>query len=340
MDAASQRITDGIRRRLSDEVGDEPYRRYFESQAQLEAKPGRLEVTAANSFVADLLTRRFADALRRAAGAETSTSPDDISLRIRVDESATDASGSGAPASGGRPGDDTGRSIDAAPSRPGGPDRQGDADAPDRRGPSARGGRRGPIAGKRDHRLDQFVVGASNRLAHGAAVEFSRSRGHTSLSPLFIHSSWGLGKTHLLRGIVGEVSAQQPGARVRYTTGEVFTNEFIAAVRSGSLDGFRRSLRSLDLLCLDDVHFLSNKSKTQEELLHTFDAIASDGAKLVFASDGHPREIAELSDALVSRLMAGMVVRIDPPDETLRLTLVRALAERRGLLLEASAVAI
>ncbi|MFZ4574358.1 MAG: DnaA ATPase domain-containing protein, partial [Phycisphaerales bacterium] len=110
------------------------------------------------------------------------------------------------------------------------------------------------------------------------------------------------------------------------------------AVRANKVDAFRKGYRRVELLCIDDVHFLSNKEATQTELLHTLDAIGFEGAKLAFASDESPREIRKLSEKLVSRFMSGVVARIDIPDPELREKLVRALAKRRGMRLEEPAV--
>jgi len=118
---------------------------------------------------------------------------------------------------------------------------------------------------------------------------------------------------------------------VHYTTGEQFTNDYITAVRTNSLDAFRRKIRRLDLLAVDDVHFIANKEKTQQEFLHCFNEIELAGARVVMVSDSHPKLIKQFSDALASRCVRGMVVRIDQPDAETRLRLVEALAERRGL---------
>lgn len=357
-----------LRSRLSEELGPGSFRRYF-GAAEFIASPGRVDVTAPTAFMADFLSRRFSEALRRAAGiceapegglmvgfrVAPGRDPADrgeaVAAADRADRpgrSATREGHDGLSSNGfaGAPGRGADGGANGAP--PAHHDRSDPSRTAESRASNGRLGdrsrhRRGSEPGGaafRRYRLDAFIEGASNRLALGAARDFAAQDGPTTLSPLFIHSSWGLGKTHLLQGIAHSVLERRPGARVRYTTGELFTNEFIAAVRGNALDAFRKSLRSLDLLCVDDVHFLASKAKTQSELLHTFDAIATSGARLVFASDGHPREIAELSEALVSRLMAGMVVRIDPPDEALRLALVRTLAERRGLALDDAAAQI
>jgi chromosomal replication initiator protein len=185
-------------------------------------------------------------------------------------------------------------------------------------------------------RLDTFIVGTSNRLAYAAAERMANEDGPTA--PLFLHGSCGLGKTHLLHAIATRFQERRPGATVRYVTAEAFTNEYITAVKLQKVDAFRKAYRSADLLCIDDVHFFQNKEATQNELLYTFDAIGMDGARVVMASDEHPRDIAKLSDRLISRFMAGAVVKIDTPDNELRLKLVQHLATHRNLRLDEAAV--
>lgn len=185
------------------------------------------------------------------------------------------------------------------------------------------------------YRFDSFIVGRSNRLGYSACVRVAED--DTPVPPIFLHGTCGLGKTHLLRACAARFQEKRPGAIVRYTTAEQFTNEFIQAVRNGRVDQFRRTYRRVDLLCLDDVHFFTSKEATQAELLHTFDAVGIDGGRLVMASDEHPKEIAKLSERLVSRFMAGAVVKVEMPEPDLRLKLVAHLAHRRGLSIDEAA---
>ncbi|MCA9274223.1 MAG: ATP-binding protein [Phycisphaerales bacterium] len=186
--------------------------------------------------------------------------------------------------------------------------------------------------------LDRFVVGEANEMAYDAALQMADLSKASPFTRLFLHSECGLGKTHLLRGIVRRVLAANPQARVRYVAAEAFTNEYIASVQAGSVEAFRKRYRSLDLLCLDDIHFLSRKNATQVELLHTFDAIEIGGSRLVLASDVHPSEIESLTPGLTNRLLSGLVVKIQTPDTALRRRLVVELSMQRGLRLDESAV--
>ncbi len=122
-----------------------------------------------------------------------------------------------------------------------------------------------------------------------------------------------------------------PTKRWMYMTGEDFTNDFLAALRANKLDQFRRKMRDLDLLVIDDVHFLAGKKATQEEFLHTFNAIEASGRQVVMASDNHPKMIEEFGESLVNRFVSGMVVRIDPPNCQTRCDILRALSDRLRL---------
>ncbi|HVP11305.1 MAG TPA: chromosomal replication initiator protein DnaA [Phycisphaerae bacterium] len=171
-------------------------------------------------------------------------------------------------------------------------------------------------------RLENFVVGACNRLAYSVACSVVESSAPENGS-VFFHSGCGLGKTHLLHGIANALAEKKPHIRWVYATGEEFTNQFLYALRERRLDGFRHRFRDIDVLLLDDMHFIANKRATQEEFLHTFNAIDATGKRVVLASDAHPKMLGDLSEALVSRLIAGMVVRIEHPDTETRREILR-----------------
>ena len=180
------------------------------------------------------------------------------------------------------------------------------------------------------HRLDDFVVGNANKLAYSAALAVAQGQ-KVAFNPLFIHGSCGVGKTHLLQGICNAASRRGGHVAWRYVTGEQFTNEFLAALRAKKVDDFRARYRKLDLLAIDDVHFLAAKKATQEEFLHTFNAIESAGRQIIMASDAHPHLVGELNAQLQSRFVAGMVVKIDAPDATMRMEILRRQAGRMKL---------
>ncbi len=182
------------------------------------------------------------------------------------------------------------------------------------------------------HEMDTYVVGASNQLAYNAATYVAEFPG-AQYNPLFIHGSCGLGKTHLLQGLCKRFIEHHPTKRWMYLTGEEFTNEFLMALRGNRIDSFRRKVRDLDLLVIDDVHFLGGKKATQEEFLHTFNAIEAMGRQVVMASDNHPKMIEEFGESLINRFVSGMVVRIDPPNYAMRCEILRAMSLRGKLML-------
>jgi chromosomal replication initiator protein len=187
------------------------------------------------------------------------------------------------------------------------------------------------------HELSTFVLGPSNQLAYNTVTYVAEFPG-AQYNPLFIHGNCGLGKTHLLQGLCRQFADRQPTKRWMYMTGEEFTNEFLLALRGNKLDGFRRKMRDLDLLVIDDVHFLGGKRATQEEFLHTFNAIEAMGKQVVMASDAHPKLIEAFGESLINRFVSGMVVRIDPPNFVTRVNILQALSKRVNVALSEEVV--
>jgi chromosomal replication initiator protein len=193
-------------------------------------------------------------------------------------------------------------------------------------------------SGRPARRLDDFATGPGNRLAHAAAVEMAAALGAT-FNPLFLHGGVGLGKSHLLEGIVGAARLRAPGRKVVHVTAEGFTNAFLEALRTHGLSTFRSRHRSADLLIVDDVHFLASKRATLDEFLHTFDAVTRAGGAVVLAADQHPRQIPKLTDELATRFLGGMVVKLEAPDPATRRAILRGKALARGVDLPDAVVA-
>jgi len=170
--------------------------------------------------------------------------------------------------------------------------------------------------------LDTFVVGQKNHLAYNAALNVIREE-KSPFNPLFYHGGYGVGKTHLLQGICNEYARTRPGTKWMYVSAEDFANQYVLALKTRRLDTFRNRFRSLDLLVIDDIHFLANKNVMQEEFLHTFNSIDLAGKQIVLASDAHPKQIGQLCEKLVSRFVSGMVVRIDAPNFETRCEICR-----------------
>jgi chromosomal replication initiator protein len=161
-------------------------------------------------------------------------------------------------------------------------------------------------------------------------MEMVQSSGAT-FNPLVIHGGVGLGKTHLLEAIGHALRARHPGLRLVQATAEAFTNSFLDAMRTGTLNAFRARFRGAEALIVDDVHFLAAKRATQDEFLHTFNALIAAGVPIVLAADQHPRQIARLTDELTTRFLGGMVVKLDTPDLATRRAILKAKALARGV---------
>jgi chromosomal replication initiator protein len=197
--------------------------------------------------------------------------------------------------------------------------------APGDSGPPAPGGPLHP-----DHTFDQFVIGEGNRLAHAAALAVAEQPGQ-AYNPLFLYGPPGVGKTHLLHSIAHYVRAHGTGLTVRYTTIEAFTNAFVTALRAGDIDDFKSRYRGTDVLLIDDVQFLADKTRTEEEFFHTFNALYDTGGQLVLTSDRLPRDMEALEDRLLERFESGLVADITAPDLPTRLTILRLRAHRDDL---------
>ncbi len=174
--------------------------------------------------------------------------------------------------------------------------------------------------------FDQFIIGDGNRLAHAASLAVAELPGQ-AYNPLFLHAPPGLGKTHLLHAIGNYVHAFGGGARVRYTTVESFTNQFIRALGSRSIDRFKHVYRDADVLLIDDVQFLASKAKTEEEFFHTFNAVYETGRQLVLTCDRLPRQLVSIEERLRERFESGLVAVIQPPDFATRVAILRKRAK-------------
>ncbi len=189
-----------------------------------------------------------------------------------------------------------------------------------------------------NYTLENFVVGADNRLAHAACLAVAANPGE-KYNPLFIYGGVGLGKTHLLQATGNAILKNNPDSIVVYITSEEFTNQVVQAIQHGRMEQFHKKYREVDTFIIDDVQFLANKDKTQEELFHTFNTLTEAHKQMIVSSDRPPRELMILQDRLVSRFERGMVADVGHPDYETRHAILAEKSKQFGLFLDERVIA-
>ncbi|NLX13412.1 MAG: chromosomal replication initiator protein DnaA [Phycisphaerales bacterium] len=285
-----------LQARIAERLGPQRFKIWFRNSTQFTVADGNVKVSTPNAFICSWIERHFAEVINESVREIVG---EDHQLSFVVDPKLL-----------------TGlkkRQLDSQA--------EFIAKNPER---EARHHRRwgAPPPRKLRGRFGDLVIGKANELAV-SVVQRIAERSPDAYSPVFVHGGCGLGKTHLLHALANELQEKHPDCRWTYLTGDEFTNDFLVAIRSNQMEHFRQRYRYLDVLIIDDVHFLANKKATQEEFLHTFNAIDAQGKKIVLASDSHPKLIGQFSEQLLNRFVAGMVVRIDVPDFQMRCSILR-----------------
>ena len=187
-----------------------------------------------------------------------------------------------------------------------------------------------PLPLNPDYVFENFVTGPCNRLPHAASFAVSEQPGK-AYNPLFIHGGVGLGKTHLLQAVCQKLLERNNDARILYLSCDSFINQFINAVETGDMNQFRYRYRNVDMLVIDDIHFLAGRDRTQEEFFHTFNTLYQSHKQIILSADAAPSEIPELEERLISRFNWGLVARIEKPCYETRVAILQKKAKLRGL---------
>jgi chromosomal replication initiator protein len=277
-----------VRAALRSQFGKDAFQNWIDPLAFVGAEHGVVHIAAPTNFIGTWVSRNYGDAIRQLL------CQDGVSVQ-RLEFGVAPAPAGPIPA--------------AAPPEPA---------APELDLPSATLDRRCTF--------ENFVVGKPNELAHAAARRVAEG-GPVAFNPLFLYGGVGLGKTHLMHAIAWEIRHNSPEARVLYVSAEQFMYRFVAALRQKDMQGFKELFRSVDMLMVDDVQFISGKESTQEEFFHTFNALIDQQKQIVISADRAPGEIDGLEERIKSRLQWGLVVDLHPTDYELRLGILQSKAE-------------
>jgi chromosomal replication initiator protein len=209
--------------------------------------------------------------------------------------------------------------------------RHGDADGGEAGGPAIEVSEPSRVEGLNEkYTFDSFVIGSSNRFAHAAALAVAEAPAQ-AYNPLFIYGGTGLGKTHLLQAIGHYIGEHSRDLSVCYVTSERFMNDFINSLRDKRIEGFKQRYRTFGVLLIDDIQFLENKERIQEEFFHTFNTLYEAGKQIVISSDRPPRQIATLEQRLRSRFEWGLMTDIQPPDLETRIAILQKKVRTDGI---------
>ncbi len=309
----------GLKQRLAAVIGQDRFDLWFGQGVELKVIDGALHVTASDSFTLDRLRKSFRQELRQVA-TEVTGGQANVAFTIR------DTAATSSPAPAETPELKKPAKLAAPSIHP--------ASLAASQAEEKRGARRK----RRFATLATFIAGENNRIAHAAASVTAAQPGHST--PLFFHGPTGCGKTHLLEGVWSAIRRSGQVKRVLMLPAEQFTCNFLEALQGSGLPSFRRKHRDVEVLLIDDVQFFMKKKATLVELLHTIDTLLRDGRQMVFTADRPPEELPGLGAEIINRLSGGLVCRVEPADEEVRLQLLQQMARRREVKLPASVASL
>jgi chromosomal replication initiator protein len=319
-------VIQALEQALVQRIGEPRYKLWFEGRTRFNWDDDQLTVGVPNRHFGEWVEKNFGPATAAAAQEVFGKA---MQVRFIIDPELFQAAR--------REQDEARRVQRREPSR----DRKGEEPNPSRdlKGPARKStedeplphvrGSEGKRRSRRWHRLNEFIVGPCNRVAHAAAQSVVEEPGEGA-NPIVLHGPVGTGKTHLLEGIYAGLRRAHPDWRVLYLTSEDFTNRFVQAMRLNKLTSFRKQFRECDALLVDDLHFLASKKATQAEFLHTFDALLADGRQMVLTCDCHPRLADDFTPELTDRLLGGVIWGLTPPDSSTRLEILRNKSLQKG----------
>jgi len=340
--ASERKIVAALEEAIIQRVGEPRYKLWFERHTRFTWEDDTLTVGVPNRHFEEWLQKTFAGAVKDAA-CEVFGQP--IAIRFTIDpelfQAARQEQQQAKEKAAARPAYQTNSATSPKPARkkqtadnlPPRPAKKKET-PPSKKDAQEQGqlfepGRGKAKSGRRWRRLEEFVIGPCNRVAHASAQSILEMPGEAG-NPLVIHGSVGTGKTHLLEGIYVGLRRRYPDWKVLFVTAEDFTNRFVQAMHLARLGAFRKHFRECDALLMDDIHFLATKKATKEEFLHTLDALTSEGKQVVVTCDVHPRLSEDFPPELIDRLLGGAVWGLAPPDSETRLDLLRARSCRLG----------
>jgi len=325
--AVDQAEWDRVKTRLKQEFGESAFKSWVTPITATSLRNGEVELAVPTRFMRDWITTHYAERIRALWNGEN---PSVRKVTLKVEAARQAAAEAAREKSAAQAGVQTSGPY-TAKSVPGG--RASVVRVPTASAQSFTTPLSADLSASLDPRyvFENFVVGKPNEFAYAAAKRVAESD-QVSFNPLFLYGGVGLGKTHLMHAIAHEIRNRTPHRRVVYLSAEKFMYSFVRALRNQDMVSFKEQFRSVDVLMIDDVQFISGKDSTQEEFFHTFNALVDQGRQIVLSADKSPSNLEEIGDRLRSRLSSGLVADLHPTTFELRLGILDAKAEQLGVL--------